>query len=312
MPARQQPFPFIYKRFSAFLFSTVPVLGMTVYLYGLRPVIMVVISVIMALLSDVLVSMMTKRKYDGRDLSSIMFAVIYVLLLPASIRYGIVIGGICFTLLVKHAFGGYGGCIFHPSAFGFAASAICWPAELFRYPAPFSYSGMDLKSGVVLFNSPAFTIRNGAVPVTIDRVDLLLGNHPGPLGASFCIVFIAILVFLIACKVTSWHIPFIYLLTAAAFSFAFPRLEIGRAESVLYELCSDILVFAAVYIAADPVTSPVNPKAKLIYGFLLGIVTMIFNYYGVFQFGVLFAVLLVNPLSPYLDRKYPSKGGGAR
>ena len=297
-----------YKRINAFLFSTVPLLGLGIYLYGPRPLIMIVIAVVFSIISDVLVALMRKRKYDGKDLSSIMYTVILVLLLPASLKYGIVICGIFFTLFIKHAFGGQSGNIFHPSAFGYVTTAICWPNEIFRYPYPFSKIGI-LKSNVtMLYDSPAFTIRNGETPITVDKSGFILGSHPGPLGASFCIVVIAILLFLIACKVASWHAPFIYLLTVIVFAFVFPRLQVGRLESVMYEIFSDVLVFAAVYIVEDPITSPVNPRAKIIYGFLLGLLAILFNHFGAYQQGVLFAVLLVNPLSSFLDRKFIPKG----
>lgn len=308
MPSKQQPITIMYKRISTFLFSVVPVLGISVYMYGARPIIMVIIATLAAILSDVLVSIMRKRKYDGRDFSSIMYAVFLVLLLPASLRYGIVITAIVFTLFVKHAFGGYSGSIFHPTAFGFVASAICWPDEIFMYPWPFSHIAMGANRNPVLYMSATLTIKNGGIPNNIDRVDYLLGNHPGPLGASFGIIILAILLFLIACKATSWHAPLAYILTVVIYSLLFSHLKTSIIDNIIYELFSDGLIFGAVYIASDPVTSPTNSTAKIIYGFLVGLLAMIFGHYGVYQIGVMFAVLLINPLSSYLDRKFPSKG----
>ncbi|MCL1829800.1 MAG: RnfABCDGE type electron transport complex subunit D [Oscillospiraceae bacterium] len=312
MPSKKQSTPFIYKRFSAFLFSVVPLIGITVYLYGIRPLILLLIAVVIAVLSDLLVALMRKRSYNGQDMSSIMFTVIFVLLLPATVRYSIVLCGSILTVFIKHAFGDYTGCILHPSAFGFMASAICWPTEIFRYPQPFTNIGLKFDESIQLFESASQTIKAGGIPGNIDKVDFLLGNHPGPIGASYSLVILAILVFLIACKVTTWHTPFMYLLAIVVFAFCFPRLEISRLYSVLYEVLSDTLIFGAVYIAAEPVTSPVNPKAKLIYGVLLGLTAMLFGRYGIYQMGVVFAVVVINPISPYLDRKFPPKTGGTR
>jgi len=305
MQSKQQN---INKRFAAFLFSVVPILGITVYLYGVRPLIMVAISVLIAIVSDILVSLMRKQRYNGSDMSSIMYAVIFVLLLPATLNYGLVAAGVVFTVFIKHAFGGYNSCIFHPSAFGFVAAAICWPDRLFSYPATFTHIGLGVNPDTVLFDSATYTIKGGGAPTMISRMDFILGNHPGPLGASFGIVIIAILTFLIACKMTSWHVPTVYLATIVVYAFLFPRLEVGRGDSIIYEVFSDAIIFGAVYIASDPVTSPVNPKAKLIYGFLLGVAAMLFSHYGAYQMGILFAVLLVNPISSYLDRKFVSRG----
>jgi len=303
MPTIREPATPLFKRFKAYLFSMTPLVGMAMYLYGFRPLIMVTIAVSLALVSDILVAAMRKREYVPGDLSSVMFAVTFTLMLPASLRYDIVVYGTLFTLLAKHAFGGYSGCVFQPAAFGLAAAAICWPNELFRYPRSFHPISIGRSGGTMLYDAPALTIKNGGVPA-IDRMDFLLGNYPGPMAATFCLVLLAIVIYLLACKVTSWHIPGVFLLSVAAYAFLFPRVASTRIESALYEILSGIIVFGAVYIVSDPITSPVNSKAKLLYGFLLGVATMLFNHYGAFQLGVSFAVLLVNPLSPYLDRKF--------
>ena len=311
MPSRKESPSPLNRRFSTYLFSVIPLIGIAVYLYGGRPLIMVALAVILAVISDALVNAMRRIKHDGTDLSSVMFAVTFVLMLPASIRYGIVVSGIIFTLLVKHAFGGYSGCIFQPAAFGLAASAICWPDEIFKYPHAFSVVGIGRDSGAVLVDAPAFTIKTGGVPA-IDKIDFLLGNYPGPMAATFCIVLIAILLFLIANRVMTWHVPFTFLTTVALFAFVFPRIPTTRPESIMYETLSGIIVFGAVYIISDPITSPVNAKAKVIYGVLLGLATMLFNRYGVFQLGVSFAVLLINPFSAYLDRKFAPRMGSVK
>ena len=303
MPVKKEPLNPLFRKFRFILFSATPLLGMAVYLYGLRPLIMMTAAVLLSVLSDVLVCAIRKNKYEGRDLSSVMFAVTFVLMLPASLRYEIVMFGTLFTLLIKHAFGGYSGCVFQPAAFGLAASAICWPDEIFRYPRAFFPISIRFDSGAMLYDAPAYTIKNGGIPI-IDKMDFLLGNYPGPMAATFCIVLLAILIFLIICGVTTWHIPVTFLLTVAAYAFVFPRVAATRMDSVIYEIISGVIVFGAVYIVSDPITSPINVKAKLMYGFLLGIATMLFNHYGVFQLGVCFAVLLVNPLSSYLDRKF--------
>jgi len=303
MQAKREPLTPLFKRFRAYLFSATPLVGLAVYLYGLRPIIMVVIAILLAVASDLLVAAMRKRRYHGGDLSSVMFALTFTLMLPASLRYDIVVFGTLFTLLAKHAFGGYSGCVFQPAAFGLAAAAICWPDELFRYPRSFFPIGLGNNSGAMLYDAPALTIKNGGVPA-IDKMDFLLGNYPGPMAATFCVILLAILVYLLACGVTSWHVPVVFLLAVAMYAYFFPRIPTTRLESVMYEILSGIIIFGAVYIVSDPITSPVNNRAKLLYGFLLGVVTMLFNHFGAFQLGVSFAVLLINPLSPFLDRKF--------
>jgi electron transport complex protein RnfD len=271
---------------------------------------MVALSALVAVASDLLSALFRKQKYQPGDLSSVMLAMMFTLMLSAASRYEIVFIGTAITMLIKHAFGGFSGSVFQPAAFGFAVASICWPNEMFRYPGSFHNIGLGLSSGTILYDAPAFTIKSGGVPI-LDRVDLLLGDYPGPMGGTFCVILFAILLLMIMSKVISWHIPSAFLLTVAAYAYLFPRIPATRPESVMYELLSGAIVFGAVYIVGDPVTSPVNAKAKLIYGFLLGVAAMLFNHYGVFQMGLCFAVLLINPLVPWLDRKLMPKRAAA-
>jgi len=294
------------RKIKDYLFGLVPLGGLSVYLYGARPAAIIAAAALSAVLCDLLAAAMRRREPDfsSGDLSSVVYAVIFALMLPASAGYGVVFfGSVVTVMLGKHAFGGYTGCIFHPSAFGFCASAICWPESLFKYPKSFSAIGLGLKSGAALSDAPAYTIKLGGVP-NIDRIDLLLGDYPGPMGATFCIILIAILVLFIVRRTMTWHIPVCFLAVSAAYAYLFPRIQTTRPVSVMFELLSGAVVFASVFIVSDPFTSPSNAKAKLLYGALLGVVTMVFSYYGAFQMGVCFAVLLLNPLVPYLDRKF--------
>ena len=89
---------------------------------------------------------------------------------------------------------------------------------------------------------------------------------------------------------------------AALFAALFPRVGGERLDSVLFELLSGSLVFCAVFVMTEPSTSPKTSLGRCIYGFLGGVLTMLFRYYGVHEQGAWFAVLLVNALSSALDR----------
>lgn len=290
-----------------YLFAAIPLLGLSWYLYGFRPLILVGISLFTALLCDVLVTLVRKIPFEPSDISSYMFAVVFTLMLPASINYGIVIVGTVVTVLLgKHAFGGYGSYPFNPAAFGFAFTSICWAEQVYLYPKSFSPIGLGLDSGAPLYSGVANILRHGGTP-EIDNMDLILGNYPGPMGTTFCLIILSCLVLLIVHGAMSWHIPVTYLMTCAVWAFIFPRVSTGNFASVFYEMFSGAIIFAAVFIVAEPTTAPVHSWAKLVYGFLLGIGTMLYRTIGVYEMGVCFAILFINPLSSYLDRIFAGK-----
>ncbi len=298
-----------------YLIAMVPLYGLAWYLYGPRVGIIIMTSLVTALLCDLLVALLRRKKYDPSDISSYMFALIFTIMLPASSRYEIVMIGTAVTVLLgKHAFGGYGHYPFHPSAFGFAFASVCWSDQIFMYPSSFSQVGIGLDSGASLHMAVASTLQHGGVPL-IDNTDLVLGNYPGPMGATFCLVILSCLILLIAHRAMTWHIPVMYLVTCAGWAVLFPRISTGPLSSIIMELLSGAIIFVAVFLVAERTIAPTHPGAKIVYGVLLGVGTMLFRAFGEYEMGACFAVLLVNPLAFYLDRKFaprPVRTKGAR
>lgn len=297
-----------------YMIALVPLFALAWYLYGPRVIILAGFAAVTALVCDVVVAAMRRVKYDASDISSYMFAFIFVIMLPASTRYEIVIIGTMATVLLgKHAFGGYGAYPFHPAAFGFAFASVCWSDQLYLYPTSLSNVGIGFDSGAVLSSAVASELKHGGSPA-VSTLDLVLGNYPGPMGTTFCIIILSCLVLLIVHGAMTWHIPVMYLFTCAAWAIIFPRTPLGSWYSLIYEMLSGAIIFAAVFLVAEPTTVPGNPRAKIVYGVLLGVGTMLFRTFGRFEMGICFAILLVNPLSAFLDRKLVRTTGkkGAR
>ena len=287
-----------------YLFALLPLYGMATYLYGLRVPILAALSVVTALCCDLLAALLTRRRYDISDLSSLLFGLIYTAMLPASVDYSVAVLGTAVTVLLgKAAFGGYGRYPFHPAAFGFAFMSVCLPQEIYQYPRPFSEIGVGFDSGATLYSGVANALRLGGVP-NVDRTDLLLGQYAGPLGTTFCLILLACLVLLIARGTVAWQIPAGYLATCALWAFVFVRIPASRLESVMYEMLSGAVIFCAVFIISAPSLAPKSRRAKALYGVVMGIAAMFYRTVGVYEMGVCFAALLVNPLAPCFDRVF--------
>lgn len=86
-------------------------------------------------------------------------------------------------------------------------------------------------------------------------------------------------------------------------SFCFPRVSTAaRVDLLKYELLSGALIYTAVFLLCESATAPKNRLARAVYGVLTGFLTMMFRYYGSYELGVCFALLLSNAFSGYLDR----------
>lgn len=296
-----------------FMYMTLPLLAMATYFYGARPLGLCAVAMLTANLCDRLVAVLRKLPYDKTENSSIVFALMVTLLMPASVAYYVVVITVMLTVLIgKAAFGGYGAYPFSPPALGFAMAAISWPGEIFRYPEPFTKLTLFSREGAVLTESAAHTLAAGGMP-NISLFNLLLGNYAGSMGVTAAIVLVACAAYLWMRKRLTLAAPLGFLAACVLIAYFFPRLGgIGlawpwrfvryRLLVVLYELLSGALLYAAVFLINDDVILPKRQDARLIYGILMGIAAMLFRYYGSYDMGVCFAMLWVNVLAAPLDR----------
>ena len=125
-----------YGYYSDLLWCAVPLTGMAWYYYGLRPVLLMLAALVTAYLCDCALAPLHGEGYRAHEPSSECFAALIVLLMPASVSYGIVIVAVIAAVLVKEAFGGEGHYPFHPAAVGAAIAGVSWPEHVYYYPAP--------------------------------------------------------------------------------------------------------------------------------------------------------------------------------
>ncbi len=310
------------------LFMTLPLYLMAVFFYGPRPVFLGIVALFTAHLCDRAAALLRSRPYNKTDISSLVYALLIVLMLPASTRVSIVIVAVLAAVLVaKEAFGGYGYFPFNPIAVGFCIAAVSWPDEVMRYPAPTNWVfrlPMSLEQlwpiwyfeNAALLEGPSYTLKNGGLP-NIDLFNLLLGNYAGALGMTASIIIAACVLYLIIKKNFPLVAPAACLATAALIAFFFPRFTeiswqswpvdiMARLQVVKFELFSGALIFVAAFLVNEPVTLPKNNVSRLIYGALIGFGTMMFRYFGTYELGACFAILLVNAVTGYFDRRIES------
>ena len=283
------------------MLTMVLLIGLDVYLYGPRPAIIIMIATVFAVICDLINALFRRSRYDITDLSSVCFAWVFALMMPASCNYLVVMFGTIVTVMLgKWVFGGWGGYPFHPACFGFAMTAICYSSRVFLYPKPFTKLSLGIECTAKLFRSPSQILKLGGTP-TVDMQDLIVGDYSGPMGTTFFLILIAALILLIVHREFSWHASGSFILACALWAFLFPRISAGHLRSLQYEVLSGGIAFAAVYLVNEPTILPKTSRAKLIYGASAGIFSMLFTRIGVYALGTCFALLIMGPLSTFLD-----------
>lgn len=275
---------------------------MASYYYGLRAVVLGLFSVALATVCDILCKLLLRQKIGVREHSSVVTAMIIPLLLPATVPYSILAAATLFALVVvKFPFGGVGHNLFNPAAGGFAFVCICFPTQVFSYPMPLDNIEVFGKYAGSLVYSAAYTLKAGGIPSSGGFLEVLLGNMPGPMGATNVLVVITCLVYLSVRGTVRIMTPVCFLLTCALFAWFFPRAPVGSIGSVMYELCSGALIFGAVFMLTDPATVPKRGGAAALYAVFAGLINMLFRRFGGFEEPIGFVLLLCNTAVPSFD-----------
>jgi electron transport complex protein RnfD len=283
------------------IIAMLPLYAMATYFYGVRALVLGLVGLLTAMLTDSLCVGLGGKIPNLRDLSAPVTGLIIPLLMPASVRYSIVVVAVIFGIVVaKHPFGGTGENIFNPAATGMAFAIICWPTEVFTYPIPFSRLPLMITADTVVKTtaSPGATLALGGLP-TSDLLDLLLGNVAGPMGAANILVLLTCLLYLAVRRVVRAEVTLSFLAGAALTALLFPRA--AGATAVLYELMSGMLLFGAIFMVNDPVTSPKRHIPMMVYGAVTGIASIVFRHLGSFEESFFFALLVMNSTVWLLD-----------
>lgn len=278
------------------IIALVPLYAMATYFYGKRALVLGAFSVAATVIIDVICTGLRRNVPNIRDHSNVITGLIIPLLLPASVRYEVVFVAALFAVAVaKQPFGGVGQNIFNPAAAGVAFATVCFPRSVFLYPIPFDPLPIIIEERIRLVFSPAYALLLGGVPYN-DPLDMLLGNFPGPMGATNILVLLTCLLFLAVRKSISFSMTVSYIAGFSLVAALYPRAMVTPLQSVYYELVSGIVLICAVFLINDPVTSPKRQSVRIVYGFLTGVLCMMFREIGRYEESVLFALLIMNAL----------------
>lgn len=318
MAYNSHPSPYIRYRESARIIMQdamivlLPPYLMAYFYYGPRSLLLGLVSVVTCICTSGLCSLFSGRKINPRDFSPTVTGMIIALMLPASAPFYLpVVAGIFAMTVVKFPFGGTGYNLFNPAASGLAFAALCFPKEVFAYTTPLETLPIVIGEGMKFVQSPAAILAMGGIP-SIETAEMLLGNFPGPMGATNILVIGACLLYLLIRKNIAWYVPVTYIGTVSLITAMCGLEGATIPQAIVLEVISGSLLFVAVFMLTDPVTQPKRPIAKVAYAFLAGLITMMFRYFGSVAPSSVFALLLANAFVPMLDTWAESRAAAER
>ena len=284
------------------LIALAPSLAWAVYQFGFRALMVTLVSVAASVFFEWLWCRLAKRHCKIYDLSAVVTGTLLAFVCPVTIPYWTIVLGAAFAIiLVKMLFGGLGRNIVNPALAG-RAFLFSWPTVMNTWVKPGFQNAPGLLStaDAVTAATPLANMHQGLMP-EVSAWDLFLGNVGGCLGETSALLLLVGFGYLLARKVISPRIPVVYIGTVAVLSFLFPQGN-DRIGWMLAQVFSGGLMLGAIFMATDYVTSPVTKLGQLVYAVGCGVLTILIRYFGSYNEGVSYAILVMNACVVLLDR----------
>ena len=277
------------------IIALLPAAVMGIVIFGLRALLVIATTVAAAVISEALFNLIAKKEQTVGDLSAVLTGLLLGLNLRADAPiWQCVVGAVFAIVVVKCLFGGLGCNFANPAITARIVLLLCFTGTLGGGAVPKMTVGtpVELVSGA----TPLEVIKTGGELPSL--LDMFLGFRGGAIGETCIAALLLGFLYLAVRKVIYFETPIIYVGTVFLLSLV--------ADSSLfvatYQILSGGLVLGAVFMATDYVTTPINRAGKMVFAFGCGLITFLIRYFGAYPEGVSYSILLMNILSPYIER----------
>ena len=275
------------------IIALIPTTAAGIYLFGIRAAWVLAVAVVSALLSEYLWQKLAKKPVRISDLSAVVTGLILGLNMPPQIPLWVpAIGSFIAVILVKQLFGGIGHNFMNPALLARGVLLVSWPAAMTVFTLPVRVLGNTaVEASADAVSAATALIR----PSAYTTYDLLMGNIPGAIGEVCKLAILIGFLYMLFVGTVSWHIPVCFVGAVALLTWVL-------GGDPLAAVLSGGVLFGAVFMATDYVTNPMLNIGHIIFGIGCGVVVVVIRKFGNYPEGVTFAILIMNILTPLIDR----------
>lgn len=277
------------------IISLLPLAGYGIYLFGIPALITIIVSVVSCVVFETLFRVVTKQDIRVKDGSAVVTGLLLALVSPPAIPVWMIILGALFAMIVaKEFFGGLGANVFNPALSGRAFMFVSFARAMGTWSPP-----LDAASSATILDS----LTSGSASIGLETyVQYFLGTRAGCIGETSALLILLGFVLLLVTKIIDWRAPVAMLAVTAVLS-AFAGVD------PVMSLMSGGVLFGAVFMTTDYATAPVTKAGRLIFGAGCGLITFLIRQFGGYPEGVMFSILIMNIVVPFLNNIIPHKYG---
>jgi len=299
------------------IIALMPTAAASVLFFSARSLLLILTATAAAVLAEwCIATFVTRQPRALSDGSAMVTGLLLALTLPPTLPpWMAALGSIVAIAIVKWPFGGLGGNLVNPALAGRAFLMLSFPAAMTTFIAPVAgtINGLADSLDGIAAATPLACLRHSALTGTLEPlvfqdafVNMFLGNIGGCIGETSALALLFGAIILWYRQIIGIRIPFFFVLTVFVLFWLFNGAGgILTTEAMIipvYQVLGGGLLLGALFMANDPVTSPVTSWGKIIFGTGCGALTFLFRKFGAHTEGVMYAILLMNLTVPLIDR----------
>jgi electron transport complex protein RnfD len=301
--------------------AMVPAMLVSVYYFGLDALrVLLLASVACIFFEWVIQKYLIKGPLTITDGSALVTGILLAFNVPTNLPgWMIVIGALAAIGIAKMSFGGLGKNIFNPALVARVFLLISFPVQMTSWPVPRPVT--EGLADVITGPTPLGIVKEGLdagstmtelQPQLPAYYELLVGQMGGSLGEVSAIALILGGLYMIWRKIITWEIPVSILVTVFVFSGIMWLINPEYNADPFFHLITGGLMLGAIFMATDMVSSPMTRAGQLVYGFGIGLLTILIRIWGAYPEGVSFAILLMNAAVPLINMGFKPRRFGIR
>lgn len=274
--------------------ALIPAVIASLYFFRLNALSIILTCVAACVITEYALQKFRKRKVRIDDYSAILTGLLLALVLPPAIPlWAAFLGGVFAIGLGKEVFGGLGCNMFNPALLARAFLMAAFPVMLTTWHQPITLDAVTTATplGLAKFEH-----------ITTPYLKLFIGNVGGSLGETSALALLIGFAYLLYTKIIDYKVPVAYMLTVVVFSGIMHLMAPGQYMPPAFNLFAGGLMIGAIFMATDPVTTPVTPLGRVIFGVGCGLITMIIRIWGGLPEGVMYSILFMNAFTPLINR----------
>ncbi len=286
------------------------------YFFRFHALILIATCVLSCVVTEWLCNLIRKKQNSLDDFSAVVTGIILALSLPPSLPvWAAIIGSVVSIAIGKMVFGGLGANIFNPAMVGRAFLTASFGMLMTTWTAPATIDSkmprinqenvIDARTQATPLAWSKTAIKNDTGADSYSRGQLeatIKGEVGGCLGETSAIALLIGGLYLLVRRTINFHIPAAVLLSAFVFATIAYLIDSNAYVNPLFHLSSGALFLGAFFIATDPVTAPLTRRGMWLFGIGVGTITMLIRIVGEYPEGLMFSVLLMNAVTPLIDR----------